>query len=59
MRRRQPWLNHIGLCLRAFLRIESHCYKTGISWFEVKHSIIRDAVRANLANPVYQPSPPA
>lgn len=39
MRRRQPWLNHIGWCLRAFLRIESHCYRTGISWFEAKHSI--------------------
>lgn len=59
MRRRQPWLNHIGLCLRAFLRIESHCYKTGISWFEAKHSIIREAVRAYLANPVYQLSPTA
>lgn len=59
MRRRQPWLNHIGLCLRAFLRIESHCYKTGISWFEAKHSIIREAVRTYLANPVYQLSPTA
>lgn len=59
MRRRQPWLNHIGLCLRAFLRIESHCYKTGISWFEAKHSIIRDAVRAYLANPLYQIIPTA
>lgn len=59
MRRRQPWLNHIGLCLRAFLRIESHCYRTGISWFEAKHSIIREAVRAYLANPVYQIIPTA
>lgn len=59
MRRRQPWLNHINLCLRAFLRIESHCYKTGISWFEAKNSIIREAVRAYLANPVYQLSPTA
>lgn len=59
MRRRRAWLNHIGLCLRAFLRIESHCYKTGISWFEAKHSIIRDAVRAYLANPIYQIIPTA
>lgn len=59
MRRRQPWLNHIALCLRAFLRIESHCYKTGISWFEAKHSIIRAAVRAYLANPIYQIIPTA
>ena len=59
MRRRQPWLNHIGFCLRAFLRIESHCYRTGISWFEAKTSIIREAVRAYLANPVYQIIPTA
>jgi putative transposase len=59
MRRRRTWLNHIGLCLRAFLRIESHCYKKGISWFEAKHSIIRTAVRAYLANPLYQIIPTA
>jgi hypothetical protein len=52
-RRRRPWLNHINLCLRAFLRIESHCYHKGISWFEAKHSIVREAVRAYLANPLY------
>lgn len=52
-RRRKPWQNHINLCLRAFLRIESHCYHKGISWFEAKTSIIRDAVRNYLANPKY------
>jgi putative transposase len=45
--------NHIGLALRAFLRFESHCFRTGISWFEAKHSIIRNAVRAYIANPIY------
>ncbi len=45
--------NHIGLCLRAFLRLESHCYRTGISWFEAKTTIIRAAVRAYLVNPLY------
>ncbi len=52
-RRRKPWQNHINLCLRAFLRIESHCYHKGISWFEAKTSIIRSAVRAYLENPLY------
>lgn len=52
-RRRRQWRNHIGLCLRAFLRLESHCYYKGISWFEAKTSIIRDAVRAYIANPRY------
>ena len=45
--------NHIGLCLRAFLRLEQHCYHAGISWFEAKMAIIRPAVRAYLANPLY------
>ena len=45
--------NHIGLALRAFLRIDRHCFTTGISWFEAKASIIRDAVRAYLAQPIY------
>lgn len=45
--------NHIGLALRAFLRLEIHCYQKGISWFEAKTSITREAVRAYLANPLY------
>jgi len=45
--------NHIGLALRAFVRLEWHRYRTGISWFEAKWGIIREAVRAYLANPVY------
>lgn len=58
-RRPRPWRNHIGLCLRAFLRIESHCYQRGISWFEAKTSITRAAVRAYLANPLYSLHPTA
>ena len=45
--------NHIGLALRAFLRLERHCLSNGISWFEAKTNIIRDAVRAYLAKPIY------
>ena len=45
--------NHIGLCLRAFLRVERYCYHAGISWFEAKTAIIRPAVQAYLANPLY------
>jgi hypothetical protein len=58
-RRRRVWRNHINLCLRAFLRIESHCYHKGISWFEAKTSIIRSAVMAYLANPLYSLIPTA
>ena len=52
-RRRRPVINHIGLCIRAFVRLESHSFRERISWIEAKTSIIRDAVRAYLANPRY------
>lgn len=43
--------NHIGLAIRAFLRLELHWFTTGISWYEAKLTIVRDAVRAYLATP--------
>jgi DDE superfamily endonuclease len=46
--------NHIGLSIRAFLRLECHRFTTGVSWFEAKVGIIRDAVRAYLARPLYR-----
>jgi hypothetical protein len=52
-RRWRPVLNHIGLCIRAFVRLESHCSREKVSWIEAKTSIIRDAVRAYLSNPRY------
>jgi hypothetical protein len=52
-RRLRPVLNHIGLCIRAFVRLESHCYREKISWIEAKACIIRDAVRAYLSKPRY------
>jgi len=45
--------NPIGLCLRAFLRLEWHCYHAGMSWFATKNAIIRPAIQAYLANPFY------
>lgn len=51
--------NHIGLALRAFLRLEYHCLTTGITWFHAKTNIIREAVRAYLANPLYTLLPTA
>ncbi len=58
-RRLRPVLNHIGLCIRAFLRIESHCYRAKMSSIEAKTSIIREAVRAYLSNPRYLLTPTA
>jgi hypothetical protein len=43
--------NHIGWSIRAFVRLEWHRFTTGISWFEAKMRIIRDAVRAYLQRP--------
>jgi hypothetical protein len=59
VRSRRAWRNHICLCLRAFLRLESHCHHKGVSWYEAKTSIIREAVRAYLANPRYSLIPTA
>jgi putative transposase len=43
-----------GECaLRAFLRLEQHRLVTGISWWEAKTSLIREAVRRYLAHPRY------
>jgi putative transposase len=51
--------NHFQLALRAFLRLEHHRMLTGISWFEAKTDIIRHAVRAYLAHPLYTLGPTA
>lgn len=51
--------NHIGLAIRAFLRLESYWFNTGISWYEAKTSIIREAVRSYLASPWLTLSPTA
>jgi DDE superfamily endonuclease len=45
--------NHIGFALRAFVRLEYHRFKTGVSWFEAKCRIIREAIRAYLSQPIY------
>jgi hypothetical protein len=43
--------NHIGLAIRAFVRLEAHRLHSGLSWFEAKTGIIRSAMRAYLAQP--------
>jgi putative transposase len=43
--------NHIGMALRAFLRLEWHFFTTGISGFEAKHRLIREAVQSYLKKP--------
>lgn len=43
--------NHIGLAIRAFVRLEVHRLRTGICWFDAKTGIIRSAMRLYLAHP--------
>ena len=43
--------NHIGMAVRAFLRLEWHFFTTGISLFEAKWGLVREAVRCYLARP--------
>lgn len=43
--------NHIGLAIRAFVRLEVHRLHSGISWFEAKTGIVRSAMRQYLAQP--------
>jgi hypothetical protein len=43
--------NHIGLALRAFLRLSVYSFRRGISWLEAKVAITRSAVRAYLSRP--------
>ena len=43
--------NHIGLALRAYIRLEWHRWHTRLSIFNAKLDIIREAVRLVLGSP--------
>jgi len=51
--------NHIGLAILAFLRLELHWFATGVSWYEAKLVLVRDAIRAYLAAPRFLLTPTA
>jgi hypothetical protein len=50
---------HILLSLQAFVRLEVHRIRTGVSWYEAKATIIRQAIRDYLAHPLYLLTPTA
>lgn len=50
---------HILLSLRAFVRLEANRLATGVSWYEAKLDIVRDAIRHYLAKPTIQIRPTA
>ena len=43
--------NHLLLSVRAYLRLEVHRLRTGVSHFEAKCQIVREAMRSFLSNP--------
>lgn len=45
--------NHIGLAIRAYVRLEWHRWQTRVSIFASKLDIIREAVRLYLAHPIF------
>jgi len=51
--------NHIGMAIRAFARLSWNFYTTGISRYEAKAAIVREAVRAFRAQPMYKLEPTA
>lgn len=59
VRKAEAQHQHILLAIRAFVRLEVHRLRTGISWFEAKVSIIRSAIREYLAHPKYLLPPTA
>ena len=46
--------NHIGMAIRAFARLSWHFYTTGVSWYETKTAIVREAIRAYRSRPLYK-----
>ncbi len=45
--------NHIGMAIRAFVRLEWHGLRTGIGWQRTKEGIIRHAIRSYRTWPWY------
>lgn len=52
-------LRHLLLALRAFLRLEVYRLRRGVSWYEAKASIVREAIRSYLAHPLHILQPTA
>jgi hypothetical protein len=54
MRSERAQRNHIGLSIRAFLRLEWHHFSTGVSGYLTKTNIVVEAMRRYLAAPWIQ-----
>ena len=51
--------NHLLLALRAFLRLEAHRLRTGLSWYEAKLALVRNAIQLARTHFVWSLQPTA
>jgi len=42
------------MAIRAFARLSWHFYSTGVSWYESKAEIVREAIRTYRTKPLYK-----
>jgi hypothetical protein len=54
MRSTRSQKNHIGLAIRTLARLTWTFFKTGISQYELKRSIVRAAVRKFRSKPTFE-----
>ena len=52
VRRAVAWMGHLQCALRAFLGLEAYRLRSGLSWYEAKGRIVREAIRAHLRCPL-------
>jgi putative transposase len=45
--------NHILYAIRAFVRLEWQRLQTGCSWYKCKKTVVREAIRAYRASPLF------
>ena len=50
---------HIGMAIQAFVRLEVHRLRSGVSWYEAVADIVRSAIRQYLAQSLYSLNPTA
>ena len=58
-RKAQSQRSHIGMAIQAFVRLEVHRLRSGVSWYETVAAIVRSAIRHYLSQPLYSLNPTA
>ena len=58
-RKAESQRSHVGMAIRAFVRLEVNRLRSGASWYEAVADVVRDAIRQYLAQPRYRLHPTA